>query len=342
MYLSLDISNQTLHAVEGSWNGKILDITKAYSYTPDEPCMADGRVTSRDRMIQAIQSLHSLMATKTKKTIITINGSFIMTRDLDLPAIDKKKLPSMVKYEMNGSSGIVRDLLTEYIELGEYLGEDGQKMVKVRASGVPRDVAFSWHGVLSAANLNPTIMDIHSNAMRKVLDTGEINDLSLEGRVTLLADLGENSTSLYVADGKTIMVSRMLPVGHQELRMAAASLANDMHRSPYEHADFSSEIMNGTGPGPNNVLEFSQNDLQSLNEAIQRTIQFAATKLDNRRADTMIIYNTGSLYPHIDNKLAEISGLKVMRLQKIGQLKNTANIDIAPYVNAIGALIRTK
>ena len=342
MYLSLDISNQTLHAIEGKWNGKILEIAKAYSYTPDEAYMSDGKILSRDRTIQAIQSLHSLMATKTKKTIITINGSFIMTRDLDLPAVNKKQLPNMVKFEMNGSSGIVRDLLTEYIEIGEYLNSEGQKMVKVRASGVPREVAFSWHGVLSDARLNPAIMDIHSNAMRKVLDSGELNDLPLEGKITLLADLGENSTSLYVADGKTIVVSRMLPVGHQELRTAAASLGDSIMRSPYEQIDYSSEIMNGSGPGPNNILEISQNYMQSLNEAIQRTIQFAATKLDNRRADRIFIFNTGSLYPHIEDKLTEVTGLPVMRLQKIGMVKKLADFDIAPYINAIGALIRSK
>ena len=59
MYLSLDISNQTLHAVEGRWNGKQLEVVRTNSYTPEEVCLKDGQIVNRDNLVNAIKSLHS-------------------------------------------------------------------------------------------------------------------------------------------------------------------------------------------------------------------------------------------------------------------------------------------
>lgn len=342
MYLSLDISNQTLHAVEGRWNGKQLEVVRTNSYTPEDGCLKDGQIVNRENLINAIKSLHSLMSTRTRKTIITISGSFIMTRDLDLPTVDRKKLTRMVKYEMNGSAGIARDLITEYITTGKYVNQEGQSMYRLRASAAPRETVMAFNQVLEDAGLKPVILDIHSNAVRKVLERETINDMPLSGRVSLLADLGENNTNLYVADGTTIVVSRTLPVGHLALYQAAGSKDGNAIKTPYESVDFAKDIISDNAIDGYEINEIGQDYLQSINEAIQRTIQFSLNKINNNnKADTVYIYNTGAMYPNLAQRLSVMTGLNIIPVKTIGSIRNPNEQNLTPYLNALGALIRT-
>lgn len=340
MYLSLDISNQTLHAVEGRWNGKQLEVVRTNSYTPEEACLKDGQIANRENLVNAVKSLHSLMSTRTRKAIITINGSYIMTRDIDLPVVDKKKLARMVQYEMNGSAGIARDLITEYIVTGKYVNQEGQNMYKLRASAAPRENVLAFNQVLEDAGLKPAILDIHSNAIRKLLERDSINDTSLQGRVSLFADLGENNTNLYVADGTSIVVSRMLPVGHFALYQAAGSKDGNVIRTPYQSVDFGKDIISDNEIDGYEINQIGQDYLQNINEAIQRTIQFSLNKLNNNKADTVYIYNTGAMYPNLAEKLSVMTGLNIIPVTSIGSIRNPNEQNLTPYLNALGALIR--
>ena len=151
-----------------------------------------------------------------------------------------------------------------------------------------------------------------------MLERETINDMPLSGRVSLLADLGENNTNLYVADGTTIVVSRTLPVGHLALYQAAGSKDGNAIKTPYESVDFAKDIISDNAIDGYEINEIGQDYLQSINEAIQRTIQFSLNKINNNnKADTVYIYNTGAMYPNLAQRLSVMTGLNIIPVKTI-------------------------
>ena len=128
--------------------------------------------------------------------MITTDGAFVHTRDLELPVVKADQLKDMVKYEIMGQ-GSNRDLSIDYLVYGTAIDEETNvEKLKVRATALPTEKIKDFREFLKSMDLTPIALDVNQNAVRKLF-SGIINgNVSIAQSTLLLIELSNRRQQL--------------------------------------------------------------------------------------------------------------------------------------------------
>ena len=219
--LVLDCSSSNIKLAVGSYNSKTGNVTiEKMGVVPLEgDAINDGAVSDSFGVVMALKHAIARLDIRMKSCIITTEGAFVHTRDLELPVVKEDQLKDMVKYEILGQ-GSNRDMSIDYLVYGTTKDEEtNADKIQVRATAVPTDIIKDYREFLKNMDLNPVALDINPNAVRKLFETGIINgNVNIKQSTILLIDLGSKTTTVTVLDKGFPVLSRRLQFGHANIR----------------------------------------------------------------------------------------------------------------------------
>ena len=359
--LVLDMSSSELKLAIGSFNRKtgIVMLEKVGVVPLELDAITDGAISDSFGIEMALKhALARLEISRIKSTIITTDGSFMHTRDLELPKVKDDQLKDMVKYEILGQ-GSNRDMIVEYIVYGKAIDEEtkGEKL-KVRATAIPTEVANDYKELLKNTDLTPYALDVNPNAIRKLFNSGMINGTTnISNSTILLIELAGKTTTVTVLDKGFPVLTRRLQFGHGNIRQVAenvkklqggadkqSSLARRLNITksdadmavPVEDIDVWHESL----ADEPSLMSAVNAYFKSLTDAVSRTAQFTISKYHIDSISTCFLYGSGAGYKKIDKELSRQLGTQVEVLNTLSTVVGPKGFIINEFINCCGALIR--
>jgi len=358
--LVIDCANSDLKLAVGSYNRKTgLVLLEKVGVVPLEiDSITDGTISDSFGVVMALKHALAKLDIRNKTAIITTEGSFMHTRDLELPIVKEEQLKDMVKYEVMGQ-GNNRDMSIDYIVYGTTIDEenDNAKKLQVRATAVPTDVISNYRDFLKNMDLTPVAMDVNPNAIRKLFNSGIVNgNVNIAQSTLLLIELSGATTTVTVLNKGFPVLSRRLQFGHSNVRQVAesvkktqggdnqSSLARRLNITksdsdssvPIEDIDVWHETVAETPSLQSAVNAY----FKSLVDAVTRTAQFSISKFHIDNISTCFLYGSGAGYKKIDKELSRQLGTQVEVLNTISTVAGPKNFELPQFVNCCGALIR--
>lgn len=343
--LSIDIGMRNIAAVEGQVASGNIIIDRAALVPLDKDVVIDGVIKNSPALCMKLMELVANNGFSSKKAIVTINAGNVMVREFQLPNAKAKELSAMVRNEMIASYSANETDVIEYIILDKSYTKLLEK-VNIRAMALNADIVSDYHKALEDVRLKPIAMDIHTNAIEKLVASGKMlyNGQNMEGKNILLLDFGYSGIMIYAICGGIVNLSRFIPLGISDL---AGELINNMVKKESEVSkDFLETIDvygdDGTGYSAG---QCTRNFLTQCVTEVQKVIMYIVKKLPDATFANIFIMGGGSAIPGIDRYFSEAFSANAQILMGLSnvQFRRMEDAVLARrYLNAAGALIRTK
>ncbi|HPE38896.1 MAG TPA: pilus assembly protein PilM [Bacillota bacterium] len=360
--ISIDASSSNMRMVLGSYNRKngMIYVDKASVIGLESDTIADGVINDQFGVVMAMKNALAKMDVQSKHAIFTVEGSYLHTRDLELPAVRADQLTDMVRYEILGQGNNNRDMIVEYIIYDKVMDEETkQPKYKVRATAIPKEVAIDFRELMKTSALSPVALDVNPNAVRKLFSTGTINGTTnVESNTLLLIELSSKTTNITVLDKGFPVLTRRLQFGHSNIRQVAETVKKVQGNGADKSSILTRRLQVVKGEGVKTV-DISDIDVwhesvkdepslnsavsayfKSLTDAISRTAQFSITKYRLDSISTCFLYGSGAQYRKMDKELSRQLGTQVEVLNTLNTVSGPKDFILSDYVNACGALIR--
>lgn len=360
--IAIDAASANMRLVQGTYNRKsgLLQIEKAIVVPLEPETINDGVVADQFGVVMALKNAMAKLDISTRRAIFSVEGSYLHTRDLELPVVRPEQLNDMVRYEILGQSNTNRDMIVEYIIYNNYIDEETkQPKYRIRATAIPKEIAVDIRDLMKSCSLTPVALDVNPNAIRKLFRSGMINNhVNLETNTLLLIELSSRTTNVTVLDKGFPVLSRRLQFGHNSIRQVAETVKKVQSTAADKSSILTRRLQVVKGE-PMKPLEISDIDVwnetvkeepslnsavssyfKSLTEAVSRTAQFSISKYHLDSISTCFIYGSGALYRKMDKELSRQLGTQVEVLTTLSNVIAPKDFVLAEYVNACGALIR--
>jgi type IV pilus assembly protein PilM len=339
MILSIDIGTRNLHIVEGKVNGRTVDIVRAAVEPISQGAIADGIIKDHAGLEVALRSALARRGFTGGNTVLTTNGSHAFVKELEVPILKPKETTSVINFEVLQSVGSGKDMVVEYVKIGESTTPEGGRVARIRAMALQKDVVADYYQMLRNTKLTPLAMDIHQNAIVKLFSGGTINGRPIEGRSILLVDIGAASTCVYILTNGELVYNRLLPLGsidfeRYSLQKKIAAESEGKTYSP--DLDLTLENVRADPLLADAVRPF----FNTLSDSIQRIVQYHKGRVENFIVDDIFLFGGAASYQGFSETLGSILTLEVQTIQKMDRIHAPADIRIADYINACGAMIR--
>lgn len=358
--LVIDTSSSNVKLAVGDYNPKtkIVSVDTVGIVPLENDAITDGAIGDSFNVIMALKHAFAKLAIKNKNCIITTDGAFVHTRDLELPKVKPEQLQDMVRYEVMGQ-GTNKDMNIEYIVTGTTKDpETNADKLKIRAVAVPTDTISDYREFIKNLDLNGVAMDVNSNAVRKLFSSGIVNgNINIAQSTLLLIELSGAVTTITILDKGYPVLSRRLQFGHSNIRQVAESVKKMQGGGETQSA--MSRRLNITKSDSDLSVSIDEIDVwheslveipslqsavngyfKSLVDAVSRTAQFAISKFHIDSIGTCLLYGSGAEYKKIDKELSRQLGTQVEVLHTISSVHGPKDFTLPQFVNCCGALIR--
>lgn len=357
--LVIDTSGNDLKLLVGSYNSKtgMIMVEKTGVVPLEIETIVDGQISDNFGVVMAMKHAVARLGITCKSTIITTEGSFMHTRDLELPVVKADQLKDMVKFEILGQ-GSNKDMIVDYVIYGKTHDEEtNTDKLKIRATAVPTDTVTEYRDLIKNLEYQTVAMDVNPNAVRKLFSSGMINGtVNVQNSTLLLIELGTTTTTVTVLDKGFPVLTRRLGFGHSNIKQVAESLkkmqGGDGQSSiarrlniadgdnsvsvPVEDIDVWHETVSETPSLMSAVNAY----FKQLTDAVSRTATFSIQKFHIDSISTCFLYGSGAGYKKIDKELSRQLGTQVDVLNTISTVAGPKDFRLPEFVNCCGALIR--
>ncbi len=341
MPIAIDFGTRSMHLVQGRAGKTSVSIQQAFIEPLPSGLIQDGIIREFGGLEMALRNMLSKYKIRDKQAIITINSSQVYTREFDVPHAKGKVLDDVVRFEVESSMSNDKEIAVEFVASKQNNQKD-ENMIHVRASAMQMQYINDYNKLLKNCGLTPVAMDIHSNAVCKLIDKSEINARPVrEGTSIMLIDMGAVTTTAYIITDGEITYSRIIPSGGIDIERYVYNHNNDAEGK--DQIDISTLDLSLASLRNDESLANAVRPLvTAVNDGIQRIQQFIAGRLQNGKVGMIYLYGRTSIYNNYEKTLNEAFGVQTEVIRSIGKVNMPRDIIIAPYINAIGALIRNQ
>lgn len=338
MPIAIDVGTRALHIVQGKATKSGVTVRRALIEPIPSGLVQDGIIREFGGLEVALKNALAKYRIKDKACMVTINGSHIYSRELDVPKAKEKIMDDVVTFEVQSSLSGQKEVVVEYVQSRQPV-PDKPDMVHVRASAMQLSYVNDYQKLLRNCKLKPVALDIHVNALGKLLSRSMINQRSLAETANIVVDMGGVTTTVYIVQNAEIIYSRIIPVGAIDIERYVLShneeMPTDQHLS-LETLDLSLESLRNNESLGNAVRPL----VTSVNDGLQRIQQFIAGRLQNAKIEQVYLYGQTALFHNFAATLGAAFRLPTEVVSSMNAVSLPPDTPIAPYLNAIGALIR--
>jgi type IV pilus assembly protein PilM len=249
-------------------------------------------------------------------------------------------MSNVISFEVQNAMNGNKEVCVEYV-VSKQQNPDKPNLVHVRATAIQTDIILEFAKLLHNLKLRPLAMDIHPNAITKLLFERSINDSDPSDSNIMAIDIGCVSSTTYVLSKGEILYSRIIPIGAIDIERYCIN--HNSNEKPENHISLDRLNLSLNNLRINQELGDAVRPLvMSLTDGVNRIQQFLSGRIQGNKVSKIYIYGRGSTFDGFEETLTESMNAKVEKIIKLSGVNSPENNDIAPYLNAIGALIRSK
>jgi len=343
--ISLDIGSQSINIVVGKRKKSDYIISDAFSLDTPKHAYEDGKLTDVETLAENIKGYLHEKKIRCKDLVFTLNSSAIITREIILPVKKSTQLESMINFEISQFLPVdLSQYIIEYKFMEEFM-EDGIKKSKVLVVAVPKSIVDGYYDLANIMKLNPSAMDINSNAISKLLlNPTVVNETPFNSLETIATiDVGHNSLNVSVISEGRIGISRMITFGGSEIdRCVAETMQVDIEEAEKikkTNLDISPEgdVSTAIETAKNSVGFIIDNWVRD----VERIVKFYESRNAGKKVAHVYLYGGGADLKGITDHLYKLINIPTSTIEMINNIKlseKIKDINIKNYLNAIGAI----
>jgi len=354
--LSIEIASKSVKFIQGTNDKGRISIERAISLPLKEDVYHDGQIFDMDLLAQTIRSGVKDHHFSETNTVITVNSSSSIIREITLPSVKGNDLKEMIAYEIQQYLPIE---LSQYVIQSRVIGdlvEGGTKFSKILVAAMPKEVVEAHLSLLEMAGLHPFAMDLHANCLGKLLKGRKINSTSsFEEQTVVFVELNNRQVHLSLYENGFYQFDRLLNIGIDDIDNNISSISGKYIddaiaiRKSLEDINYVVDDLEEKG----RIVNAVRTTIDGWIEEINRIFKFYTSRKSLNTIDAVYIYGEGSEIQGLDVYLERSLGLKVEIVTEIEGIqvssgkkkldKDTIGStmpEIQLYMNAIGALIR--
>lgn len=336
--IACDFGTRNLHLVSGTVSGKQITIDRLFIEAIPTGLVQDGVIREFAGLETTMKNILSRLRIKNRSWIVTINGTHIYSRELDVPKAVPKILSDIVSFEVRNAMTSNKDICVEYVA-SKLENAANQNSIHVRASAIQSEYIFSYAKLLSSLKLKPVAMDIHPNAIMKLMNGRQINDHVEDEFPVMLIDIGCVTSTAYVLSKGEILYSRIIPVGAIDIERYCLNF--NSNEKPENHIALENINLSLNQLRINSSLGDAVRPLVlSITDGVNRIQQYLSGRLQGGKLNRIYMYGLGSTFEGFEETLTESLSIQVEKINKLSNVSIPQGQSPAPYLNAIGALIR--
>ena len=358
--LVLDMGSYNTKGIIGKYENNKIIVKDTFIIPTLAGTYIDGKINDLLEVKERLKKGLEENNIKTKPTICTIESSFVISREIILPAIDKADLGNIINYEIGQYMPIeLEKYVLQYQIVEEIIEEDIQKY-RILVAALPKEIALSHFELLEFLDLSPLALDLHSNGISKLLSSKfAINNMKNFHEETIaVIDIGHNHINVVILENEVYRFSRMIDLGARNIDMVIANYLNidlaDIADYKYTMQDIlldrdevavSDDMEEHEIQSPMNdiIIDVLKSNIENWIEEINHVFKYYTSRRPTNRIDGILIYGGITALNGLDLHIANYFNIPTFRVNEISNIEfsnPSIKNDLGNYLNSIAALIR--
>lgn len=358
--LSIDLGQHTSKLVLGRINKSTVEVKRTLIFRTPSGCLENGRIMDFGRLADKMKELLHEDKLKVKYALCTIENSEIITREIVLPTADEGSMMDMLDFEVQQYIPVE---LSDYIvqsKIIENFVENDVKKTRFLSTAVPKELASSYFYLIQELGIEPAVLDIQSNSVDK-LAFSEMNAgdaLNFKNQSVAIVDFGYSHINVVLVEDGKYHFNRFISEGASSIDRSLMSFFDytieevekkklitiDLTPSSMEGGDRGLEEIAAAGRGDEEMhaVNMVKNVIDSWITELERVFKYYASRSMGNTVQKILIYGGTAQMEGFDAYLSKSFNLPVQKIQSLSgvQIQNNSQASVAPFVNAIGTLIR--
>jgi len=284
-YIGIDI---------GTYNIKIADINVTKDMVIlDNPVIVKtpkyfiqgGRIADKEEFVALIKGALAGRKLKSRKALVILNDTVVITRDMEMPVASPKELEQMVKIDASEYlSGDVNDYTIRHRVLIPSK-RNPKNLNYIMMASIKNDLSTDVYETLCKAGLKPAAIDVSINSMIKYLKQfwNEFSKKNQEVETIALIDFGAMSAKLVILQDGSPVFQQVMNHSSQKIDVMIAN-SLDIERDLAENykikyglrflaSEDEDALLKSTGTIIINQVDLMLNDIyKHLNNYMDRTL----------------------------------------------------------------------
>lgn len=334
MLLAIDVGSSDICFAEGNYKSGIIEIANTAEAKLLPNTAVDGSNKNYASMVMLINKLLQSKNFKTLSSVITFNNSSVLSRRLELPMSKPRELDAMVKNEMIQMANDSGETVVEYSIIKEALPKSST--VSIWAYAIDKDLVDEYYTLYRNLRLKPVAMDVHPNSVEKLFTDAEVNGNDIKNKSVLFADICESTIEFHLFSDNERAFSRITPFQTSEFESMFNNMGYKKGDSTFEMIDVSLSKLKEDKMLADIVGRY----FNRMADEFQKMIQFQLRRDSLHPVTNIYLYGSMSCIKGIEEYVSALLGIDVQVINSVSKIKCSEKINIANYINAVGALIR--
>lgn len=297
-FLGLDIGTANIKLVEMVREGKGVKVINAgLSPTPERAFLSEAEA-DQEELGRTIKKLFQDSGIKNREAYLSILESQVFTRVIETPKLSEKELAQSLKWEAEQYIPLPLDEVNmDFVVLERK--EEKEKM-KVLLVAAPLRLIEKYSKIASLAGLEIKALESESVAFSRLL--GSL------GENLLILDFGAFFSSIYLLNGKVLLLVRVTNYGSHLLTKA---LISELNLPLTQAEEYKRTYGLETSQMEGKVVAVLEPLVASLLSELQQSLIFFKEKYPEEVINRLLLTGGGSLLPGLSSYLQEKLGFEV-------------------------------
>ena len=204
MALSIEIRNDFVYLVEARTTKTSVGLQKTHHYSFPEDWVSDAGIVNPEGFSSLLLQHLKEANMRDKKVHFCINNPAVIYRELNIPKVEDRKVPLLVRTEMMSALNLSPDYIMDYVYLND-VEHDGNSYYRVLGVAMQNKAIETVLDVAKQCKLQVLSIDSATNSILKVLEDSKhvenVNQL-------IVADVGNGHLRLYLFENGIYALSR--------------------------------------------------------------------------------------------------------------------------------------
>lgn len=351
-FLVFDIGAYNTKIVQASVVGSKINISNYAVLPTPSAVIEDGKLSNIDILAQAIKLILKEKKMKEKNVIITISGTFIITREVILPKASTKELKSIIEMESPQYFPVNMDsYIMDYKILEEMKTEKGARY-RILLAAVPTGIIQGYLELASLCGLNIYSIDFAGNSIVKFIsnETTERNSKDKKGdsKTIAILDIGCKTTTVSIISNGSYQFNRIMLYGSQDFtHMIASNLGLNFDAAEQLKLEKAAIIPPDEEPDSMQASVISESIRATLLTFIDdatRFFEFYYSRNTGNRIDQIYLVGGGCQVRGLETYLSIAFNISVERIQQFKTVTYSKKQEHFKemqvfYTNCLGAIL---
>lgn len=309
----LDIGSQNIRIVEGKGFGKMFTIIKLCSIPTPLTVYEDGMLYDIETLANYLKDAMKHHNIKSRYISYIIESTSILSREIEVPVIQKNELSPMIHYEMENNLPNSVDYYILQFKVTDKFIEEGINRLKVLVSAVPKHIVESYIELSKMLELEPYVLNVkHDSIINLFKKQCEEN----KEIIFLLLDMGHSSIDAMIYEKCRYRYKRRIDLGGKNISEDIAAFYH-LPMAEAEKRKKETARINLENRNENTIESITRKHVDEWIEEINRMILYFTKNNEGQAIHKIWLYGGSSRIPNMSKYILAKTGIPTSSVHDI-------------------------